>query len=344
MKYFAGANTRNGFLSIFDDIFADSKRIFILKGSSGCGKSTLMKRVYGTAVKKGYSPDLIYCSADPQSLDGVIIPEIGIAIADGTSPHIMDVKYPCVRETIINLGQFWDESKLLPHRDEIISLTDRKSKHYKNAYRCLAAAGSTMDVYNNMISKSINLEKLDKAAFELTDRFNKTKNGNLKKIFASSFSSKGFTVLEVFENADTVYRLKGKAGKTILSAMEKILIEQNADVIIGYSPIDPRNPELIYFPQEKAIVTILNQPLASNTENEKEISLSRFCDLQKLSPYKMRMKALEKLEKEILADCISELTTAKDIHDQLESIYIPAMDFVRLDDYTIKLMKDIFQS
>ncbi len=200
-----------------------------------------------------------------------------------------------------------------------------------------------MDVYNDMISKSINREKLDKTAFELSGKFPKTKSGNLKKIFASSFSSKGFTVLEVFEDA-AVYRLKGKAGKTMLSAIEKILIEQNADVIIGYSPIDPRIPELIYFPETKAVLTLLNQPLASNIQNEKEISLSRFCDSQKLSPYKMRMKALEKLEKEILADGISELTMAKDIHDQIEKIYIPAMDFEKLDDYTIKLIKDIFEA
>ena len=116
MEYFAGANTRNGFVSIFDERFGDIERLYILKGSSGCGKSTFMRKAMMRAREFSIPYDVIYCSADRDSVDGVVFKTLGVAIADGTAPHTLDVKYPCVRETIINLGQFWNEKKLLPKR------------------------------------------------------------------------------------------------------------------------------------------------------------------------------------------------------------------------------------
>ena len=79
MELYAGANTRYGFVSIFDECFKDIARIFILKGSSGCGKSTFMRRVAKKAYESGLTVDIIRCSADPDSLDGVIVHELGVA-------------------------------------------------------------------------------------------------------------------------------------------------------------------------------------------------------------------------------------------------------------------------
>jgi len=188
MEYFAGANTRNGFVSIFDECFKDIKRLYILKGSSGCGKSTLMRRVAEKAQKLGMPVDYIYCSADCESLDGVILPTQSVAIVDGTSPHVMDVKYPCVRETIVNLGQFWDESKLMPKREEIIEFTDKKSAHYKNAYKCLNAVGSVEDMKKQLLSRAVLRDKMDSLAIRIAEKAIMNK-GKIKYVFASLFTS-----------------------------------------------------------------------------------------------------------------------------------------------------------
>ena len=48
------------------------------------------------------------CSSDNNSLDGIVIPKLKIAILDGTA-HVVDPVFPGVVDEIINLGQFWDE-------------------------------------------------------------------------------------------------------------------------------------------------------------------------------------------------------------------------------------------
>ena len=86
---FLAATCKNGFFSRYGSLTEDSSpyRTTIIKGPSGSGKSTALKAVAAAMLKKGYSVDLIHCASDPASLDGVLCPDTGIAVIDGTAPH-----------------------------------------------------------------------------------------------------------------------------------------------------------------------------------------------------------------------------------------------------------------
>ena len=86
---FLGANTPQGFRSEYATLQTDPRirRLLILKGGPGCGQSTLMKTLAARAEECGWAVERVLCSSDPASLDGVIVPELGLAIVDGTAPH-----------------------------------------------------------------------------------------------------------------------------------------------------------------------------------------------------------------------------------------------------------------
>ncbi len=86
IKFFLGANTSRGFCSFFDQLQCnDNWQTYVLKGGPGTGKSSGLKRI---ARESGNElTEYIYCSADPNSLDAVILHNKGVSIADGTSPH-----------------------------------------------------------------------------------------------------------------------------------------------------------------------------------------------------------------------------------------------------------------
>lgn len=88
LRFFLGANTPQGFVSRFDQLTdsQDGWRKFVIKGGPGSGKSTLMKKVVQQFEKEGI--EIIHCSSDVDSLDGVIVPSRKFCIADGTSPHV----------------------------------------------------------------------------------------------------------------------------------------------------------------------------------------------------------------------------------------------------------------
>lgn len=342
MEYFAGANTRNGFKSLFEECFENTDRLYILKGSSGCGKSTLMRRVAGRAQKDGVPYDLIYCSADPNSLDGIILPTLGIAIADGTAPHVMDVKYPCVRESIINLGQFWDESKILPHKDKIISLTDRKSAHYASAYKCLSALGAVGDIKRQVFSHSALRSKLDPIVFRLLEKVTDGVKGKRNSLFSTAFTANGLKTLPVFGDVKTLYRLSGGASFLLMNALEQTASERGLAFTASRFATDAECSDSLYFEDKNTLITLLDTPPCKSFGEEKHISGARFTDTTAITSSRVRLRAMEKLESELTAEAKAELASAKAIHAEIESIYIPAMNFTALDEYTFELTERIF--
>ena len=141
--YFAAANGYLGFKSYFSKVFnpKNFESIYILKGGPGTGKSSLIREIFQCYSEK-YDCELIYCSSDPKSLDGLIIylKEKAIAIIDGTAPHQTDPEYPGTIEKIINLGENWDESILKSNRKNIENLNFLKKEAYKSAYNYLKIA------------------------------------------------------------------------------------------------------------------------------------------------------------------------------------------------------------
>ena len=137
-EFFAGVNTENGFKGYLEEYFWDADRLYIIKGTPGSGKSTLMKRLASDCEKKGFLVWRILCSSDPASLDGIYLPEKRTGIADGTSPHVLEPKYPLAKEILFDTGRFIDAKKL--DKEGIISLSCHKAECYKKGYGYIKAA------------------------------------------------------------------------------------------------------------------------------------------------------------------------------------------------------------
>ena len=89
IQYFLGGNTPAGFYSLYHQLSdpTRTRALYIVKGGPGSGKSTLMRRVERHAQAAGLETQEVLCSGDPDSLDAVILPQLGAAVVDGTSPQ-----------------------------------------------------------------------------------------------------------------------------------------------------------------------------------------------------------------------------------------------------------------
>ena len=108
--YFAASNSERGFYSYYQECFDHPRvdRVYAVKGGPGTGKSRFLRDVAQAAAAEGRQVEYIYCSSDPDSLDGVILTGKGrcIALLDATAPHVYEPAHPGVREEIVNLGAF----------------------------------------------------------------------------------------------------------------------------------------------------------------------------------------------------------------------------------------------
>jgi len=347
-EYFAGANTKNGFVSFFFKILENKyKKVYILKGSAGCGKSTFMKRVGERAARDGLNVEYIRCSADSRSYDGVLLPEREIAIIDGTAPHVMNMVYPSARDNIINLGEFWDETKVKKKRDEIIALTDKKSICYENAYRALSAAGSIRELRGNLISVALLEGKMKAFAGRICKKLIKPATGTESIRIQTAFNQNGIDSLSTFSEAGNVYLIRDRydISHKLLEYINAYSERIGAERMLSIDPIDYNKLEAVYFPNED-ILFINEKRFAQATEKKdsdnKPINTSRFIDKNAFSVIRQKDRAAYKLYNALLDTAKQYFSEASRVHDKIESIYIRAMDFARLTDYTNKFIASLF--
>ena len=127
-EFFLGANSAEGFYSLYDQLREgeNMRDLIVLKGGPGVGKSTFMRCIGKQAEEKGLQIEYIRCSGDPDSLDAVCLPQLGVAVADGTAPHVVEPAYPAAVGRYVNLGQFYNVDRLKERRREIVACTAGK--------------------------------------------------------------------------------------------------------------------------------------------------------------------------------------------------------------------------
>lgn len=86
---FFGTLLPSGGKNYIDELTADLKKRIFIKGRPGTGKSTMLKKIRTEANRRGFDTETYFCSFDTQSLDMVVIREIGICVFDSTAPHEM---------------------------------------------------------------------------------------------------------------------------------------------------------------------------------------------------------------------------------------------------------------
>lgn len=350
---FLGANTPQGFVSFFDELYNpyENCRAYIIKGGPGTGKSTLMKKVCAEAEKRGYITEKVYCSSDPDSLDGLLIPELGVSIADGTSPHTLEPKFPGACENIINLGDFWDKDKLRNKSDEIRSLALENSLHHRRSSKYLAAVGHIYEENLRIVSRYTDGDKTENFAFRFAQReVPKKKNaqpGKRMKRFISGITPKGRLFLD-----EGVKALAGRViaiddeysavSGSIAERVGEIAVRNGYDVIFCHCPMKPKlQCEHIIIPEKHLALMSIRSDHNTNMESDRIIHAKRFF-YEGIKDNTSYLRFNRRLMRELTNEAVSALKDAKKIHDRLERLYVDAMDFGKLAECSDNLCREIF--
>jgi len=348
---FAGGNTAEGFFSYYDHILPQEKaeRIIILKGGPGVGKSTFMKKIASHMLKEGFDVEYMHCSSDPDSLDGVVFPEKNTALIDGTAPHIVDPKNPGAVDEIINLGEFWDNDGFSRNKDIILSINRNKSIAYQRAYRYISAAHAIykdnealhgLAVHNGKVNVIISLVVSD--IFGGIDVSEVT--GKQRRLFASAITPKGFiNHLSSLVTTDRIIILKGEPGTGTERLLERIVVaasERGINTETYFCALNPHKPEHVVIPELDVSITTLNQPHFIEDIRGDEINFNDFLDKSVLEPYHDDIKYNRDESDRLLDKAVQVLKQAKKYHDDLESYYIPNMNF----DSVQKCQEAVFKS
>jgi len=219
-RLFPGGNTAYGFYSFYDQIIApDATRILVIKGGPGVGKSSFMGAIAKEMAGRGFAAEFMHCSSDNDSLDGVVFPEIRVAMIDGTAPHVFDPKNPGCVDEILHLGDYWDEAGITRHKEAILAVNREVGRLFARAYRFLRAAKEIRDAWSTANAEHLRLGATNILADALIGKHLggltlADPPGKIRRLFASALTPDGPRnyLPTVFGDARELVVLTGRPG------------------------------------------------------------------------------------------------------------------------------------
>lgn len=337
---FICANTPKGFFTLQDELM-DKNLVYIVKGGPGTGKSTFLKKIAAAFKRNGFDTELIHCSSDPASLDGVFVPAASLALFDGTPPHTAEPPLPGAGGGIINLGDFWNEIFLKDSREQIINLNREVNNCFGSAYSYLKAALIFKNFRADTAAKFTNHEKINKYALSVSQKLfkaKKGKKGKMTKRFLTAINQNGIVtyVNTISSLANNLYMINDPyfyAAPILLDKLNGFAIEAGLDTFVSYSIWQPDKIEFLIIPEISLCFASASDSVKLKAAPYMSISINRFTDIVSLKAFNNRLKLYRKLEKNLVSNAVAEFKKSKELHDELETYYIPSMNFKAVNEF-----------
>ncbi len=353
--YMPGANTPQGFYSLYDHIArVDANKIFVLKGGPGVGKSTFMKAIARDLLDLGYDVEFHHCSADNNSIDAIYIPAGDVALLDGTSPHVVDPKNPGAVDEIIHLGDYWDEAgtRAPENRAAILRVNRACSFRFKRANDALRAAKAYLEEWSAYYAENLDSTAVAAAGEDLIEAVvpqRLPKKGTARRHFASAITYDGAKswLGSIFDGCGRRYVIQGPPGTGkagILGRLAETALARGYALDIFHCPMFPdRVDHLRIRDRNIGVITSFWPHEYEPKAGDVVIDTTTFVDQAKVSAYAADIAGAEEGYQAAIAREIYQLGQAKQNHDELERYYIPHMDFAAVEERRMRTLDRILE-
>lgn len=331
-NFFAGANSGDGFQNLFSELvdLEDALDLMILKGGPGVGKNTFMREIGRTMEEAGVAVEYLWCSGDPDSLDGVVLPQLRCAVADGTSPHVMEPKYPAAVDRYVDLGRFYDLTAAKADADAVKEHTTAYKDSYARAYRGLKAARQVEVDVRTAVVKTVDPERLARRVQGIIQRELRKKGGEQGRTirrFLGSITHKGFVwrfdsvetlCPRVYEFCDN-WELAGDG----LARLHQAAVRNGWDTIVCPAPEEPQRMEHLLVPGLGLAFVSTHTNMEYGEKPYRRVRVDALAEPEE----KGRLRFQQRMVKALREDAVEALKEAKEYHDKLEAVYNPYVDF-----------------
>ncbi len=315
--FFLASNSARGFYSLYDAFPGEGCFLHIIKGGPGTGKSSFMKSIGAAARERGMDTLRVLCSGDPDSLDGLCVPALGQAWVDGTAPHAIEPRLFGVDEDYVNLGAFCRVPLARQDGQRARKLNRAYKEKYAAAYQLLAAAAAAEDG-EELRDAAVQQAELGRVGRILADYPDTGADACVReKRFLSALSCRGVVRLE--DEIQKLCKLNVflRGGSAVLTEAAAMAERKCARLILCPRPLRPEQLEAVLLPElglafRRAPAALL-VPAGEHSMSQQALSLA-----------------------------LDALREAKSLHDRLEEIYRPGVDFAALTRYTEQTIRELF--
>ena len=259
---------------------------------------------------------------------------------------MVEPKYPGAVERYVNMGDCYDKAALWPLKAEIIDCMAGYKSCYQRAYRCLGAAAEIMEDQRAALLTDALSHKLAKRARGILSREVPRRKGELpgrvKQRFLGAVTHRGPLCLydTALAQCGRVYALTDSCGLAheLLIHLLAGITASGYDVVACPDPMAPERLAHLLIPQlELAFLTVSGAP-PLGTAPYRRVRLDAAADTEILRRSRPRLRFARKVSAALAEEAVASLAQAKAMHDGLEAIYNPHVDFDLVD----KMARDVW--
>lgn len=339
IAFFIGANTKDGFFSLMDTLQGERgiDRVYMIKSGPGCGKSAVLRKL-GDALGGDARRENLYCSSDPGSLDGVVLHGINAALVDGTPPHIHEPDFPGASGDYLPLPPLKNARGLRAQYPALLALAAASKAHYAAAYRGIKAAALTEESLRRLLLPLYLENKLLRRAGGMLIRELPKKKGAagiLRRRFLDGITPNGTIFLRqtVEKLCPRVILLEDRFGfgACMLELLRDGALARGYEVYACPSPLDPTRLLHLLLPEVGLAVVTEDGTRMPGIEPYRRVRVDAYASPESKRAVRGRVRTLQRLRDGLMEDAVSEIAAAHALHDRIEEIYHPHVDFESQD-------------
>ncbi len=328
-------------------------RAYLLKGSTGIDKTSLFSRINGGMTEHGQEVQALICAHNPDSLDGLIFPNIRACVINADSPHSIEPKCYGAVEQIVNFSAYMETSKLYKRTPEIIESAYNYKNLTEKCQRFLKAAASLLADSWRIASECTDESKIQRNASRIAVRefsINGPHKGREKRRFLSAITPDGeiFFHETIQHLCSRIYSIEDEhraSARLLINELRMRALDAGHDVLSCYCPLFPHD-----MPEHLLIPSIGLGFITSNTWHKadypvyRRIHAARFTDSERLRMRRQLLSFNRRAARELVNEAVIIAAKAKTSMDQIRQIYASHTDHQGaslLTDWIISELKEL---
>lgn len=353
-SYFLSGNTAVGRYRLYESVLQGLDRIVLLTGKPGTGKSYIIKRIAVEMRLQGREAEQFHCPSEPDALDGVVIPSLGIGAFDQLAMGQAAEAIPETAELIrVDLDKILIENRLDEHSERLEQLEAAERHEYEEAYSLLAKALKIHDDWERYYYRSMDYEKANQVTEEMIGSIlgdkKASKPSSVRHLFlgaATPFGAVDF-IQNLTDGTNRRIFIKGRPGSgksTMLKKIASAAEQRGFDVDIFHCGFDPGSIDMLIFREIGIAIFDSTPPHEHFPDRKGDEILDMYERTMTPGTDELYAEPISRIQAEYSATmkaATARLANVRQIREQIQSIYRTARNDAEVDKIASRLIEEL---
>ncbi|KJS83461.1 MAG: hypothetical protein JM58_12615 [Peptococcaceae bacterium BICA1-8] len=326
-EYFLTSHSGRGVVTYLKDVLRIIKRQILLKGATDQVNSRIIRNLGIELVDRGYDVEFIHGIFNPDNLEGIIIPQLSLALVSAEKHFETKANI-----RVVNIDETRDYEKYLVYKSKIDDLLEQMNVNHELALEELQQLHL---IFEQKYKEGSRLEegqalyiaeKILKTLFTLDD-------GRMNHRFGQCLTSRGLIDYypKLLKKCNIKYYLNGISqnnGSGILELVAREAVLKGLIVDVYHNCIDPNLVELLILKEMSLAIGI--RPFA---EDFLKLVPSKYIEKGTYSTFNLQDLGFQEVQK--------WLAEVERLSDQSCNFYHETLDFLRITSIEKDLLDEI---